>query len=253
MTESTPKIHEEMESKPLKFFPALGLFAIPTGIMIAMYYGLFPRWVGRFGAVNGYFFSFIVALLTIFFVAISLFYHESDETHPATWERMKTRFNLKKLTWHDWKWIAITLIPMFPLSIGMGMLNEWLLDVLNISIPWSGIYEQQANNDLLSPNAFQVTMMIVVLLVNIPAEELLFRGYLYPRQEVVHGKWTWVIHGLMWWIFHCYKWFSLPTIFFNSLLIPLLSHKTKNTTATMVSHFIGNAASIAVGYILLLI
>lgn len=252
VNEIPPEIHIEMKIKPLRFLQSLPYFGIALGLMIAMYYALFPIWIGYFGVVNGYFYSFIAASLTLFFIPFALFYYESDEENPATLKRFQKRFHLKKLTWQEWKWILITIVLTIPLTIGMGFLNDFLIRTFNISIPWSGKYEILANIDLLTPNGFQVIMMIVVLLVNIPAEELFFRGFLYPRQEVVHGKWTWIIHGLLWWGYQAYKWFRLPTFLVNSLLIPLLWHRTKNTTATMVSHFIGNAVSIAVGYILIL-
>lgn len=253
MTESSPDIHVEMEVKPLKFFPALGLFAIPAGIMIAMYYGLFQMLLGRFGKPGAYYFSYIVAFLTILFLAVAMFYYRGDEDVPATWENLRIRFSLKKLTKNDWKWILITLIPIIPLTIGMGMLNTWLIDVLNITIPWSGIWENQVIDPDVFPTVFQIIMMILLLCVEVTAEEVFFRGYLYPRQEKVHGKWTWVVHGLMWFAYHAYKWFNMLPFLFNSLLIPLLWHKTKNTSASMISHFIGSAVSIAVGYMVLLL
>ena len=166
--------------------------------------------------------------------------------------KLRIRFNLKKLTWHDWKWILITLVPTFLLALGLGMLFQWLISNFNLSIPFPGNYEDQAIESLMSPTIFQGVMLFFLLVINVFAEELFFRGYLYPRQEKEHGKWTWVIHSLMWWIIHAHNWFNFPTILFNSLLIPLLWHKTKNTTATLVSHFIGNATSVAVMYILLL-
>ncbi len=220
---------------------------------MAMYYGLFPRWLGRFGVENGYIFSSIAALLTIIFLSFALFYYTGDKNHPATWEILRIRFSLKKLTINDWKWILIALLPTFLFAVGLGMLLHWLIDIFSYSIPFPGSYEVNAMESLMKPTVFQGILMFILLVVNVLAEELFFRGYLYPRQEKVHGKWTWVIHSLMWWLVHAHNWFNLPTILFNSLLIPLVWHKTKNTTATMISHFIGNVTSIGVLYILLLI
>ena len=261
MTESpkkTDKINvdntiENESLKPLGFWKSVLYFGIAAVIMAAMYYGLFLRWRGRFGIVNGYFYSFIAALLTILFLSIALFYQESDEKNPATWQRLIVRFNLKKLKRHDWKWVFISLGLIIPISIGMGILNGWLLSVLKIPIPWAGIYEAEANAELLFPTAFQVIMMFVVILLTVLAEEMLFRGFIYPRQESLYGNWTWVVHGLMWWAFYAFRWFNLPSILVSSLLIPFLWHKTKNTTATMIAHFIGSMANIGVGYILLLV
>ena len=250
MNEIPPKPYEEITVKPLKFLPALGFFLIVAAIMIAMYYVVYPRWLGRFGAVNGYIFSSLAALFTVLFVSIAFFYYLGDKNHPATWEVLRIRFSLKKLAWNDWKWILIIIIPNILLTFGLGTLFRWLIDVFNISIPFPGNYESSTIESLLKPTIFQGVMMLALLLVNIAAEELFFRGYLYPRQEKVHGKWTWVIHSVMWWLVHAHNWFNFPTFMFNSLLIPLVWHKTKNTSATLISHFIGNATSLAVLYIL---
>ena len=77
---------KKWKSNLLRFFPALGIFAIAGGIILAMYYGLYPRWIGRFGVINGYIFSSIAALLTILFLSIALFYYKADKNMPATWE-----------------------------------------------------------------------------------------------------------------------------------------------------------------------
>ncbi|TFG18471.1 MAG: CPBP family intramembrane metalloprotease [Promethearchaeota archaeon] len=252
MSDTPPEIYEEIEIRPLRFFPALGIFAIAGGIMIAMYYGLFPRWLGRYGPINGYIFSSIAGLLTILFLSIALYYYKTDKNMPATWENLQIRFNLKKLTWHDWKWIFILFIPTFLLPLGLGMLIQWIIGNFTISIPFPGNYEAQAIVSLMNPTFYQGILLFILIVINVIAEELYFRGYVYPRQEKEHGKWTWVIHSLMWWIIHAHNWFNFPTILFNSLLIPLLWHKTKNTTATIVSHFIGNVTSIVIMYILLL-
>ena len=37
----------------------------------------------------------------------------------------------------------------------------------------------------------------IVLSFNIFGEELWWRGYILPRQELSHGRFTWVVHGLM--------------------------------------------------------
>ena len=37
----------------------------------------------------------------------------------------------------------------------------------------------------------------IILSFNIFGEELWWRGYILPRQELSHGRFTWLIHGLI--------------------------------------------------------
>ncbi|MBN2425322.1 MAG: CPBP family intramembrane metalloprotease [Calditrichaceae bacterium] len=67
-------------------------------------------------------------------------------------------------------------------------------------------------------------------LLNIFGEEILWRGVMLPRQEVVFGKYTWFIHGLGWGIFHlAFGWQLLlaltPLFFIQSYVV----QKTKNS------------------------
>ena len=48
-----------------------------------------------------------------------------------------------------------------------------------------------------------------MLIFNIVGEELWWRGYIFPRQEKQHGRFTWVLHGLLWTLFHAFKWWDL--------------------------------------------
>jgi CAAX prenyl protease-like protein len=49
-----------------------------------------------------------------------------------------------------------------------------------------------------------VYYLAVLLVGNIAGEELWWRGYLLPRQELVHGGSTWVVHGILLAAFHLF-------------------------------------------------
>ncbi len=37
---------------------------------------------------------------------------------------------------------------------------------------------------------------LVYIVLNVFGEELSWRGYVLPRQELAFGEWTWAIHGI---------------------------------------------------------
>ena len=49
-----------------------------------------------------------------------------------------------------------------------------------------------------------VYYFLVLLIGNVAGEELWWRGYLLPRQELVHGRATWIVHGVLWAAFHLF-------------------------------------------------
>jgi hypothetical protein len=60
--------------------------------------------------------------------------------------------------------------------------------------------------------AWWVVLYYIVWLVvlNIFGEELWWRGYVLPRQELFFGRATWIVHGIFWSAFH---FFIQPTLF----------------------------------------
>ncbi len=81
-------------------------------------------------------------------------------------------------------------------------------------------------------------------LLNIFGEEFLWRGVMFPRQEIAFGKYTWLIHGFGWGLFHiAFGWqllvTLLPLIFIQSYVI----QKTKNSWNGVIMHGIINGPS----------
>jgi len=42
----------------------------------------------------------------------------------------------------------------------------------------------------------------VSLIINIGGEEIAWRGYLLPKQEVVFGRWAWLLNALLWVLYY---------------------------------------------------
>jgi len=84
----------------------------------------------------------------------------------------------------------------------------------------------------------------LVVLVNVIGEEVLWRGVMLPRQELQHGKRTWLIHGVQWLFYHSWKpweWLMLlPTCLYD----PWMSQKTQSMTPVLISHFLFNGLGI---------
>ena len=86
---------------------------------------------------------------------------------------------------------------------------------------------------------------VVILVCNIGGEELWWRGYVLPRQELAFGRATWVIHGILWSVFHL---FMQPTLWdtvrmsITGIALSFVAQRTKSTWPGIVGHSFGNLA-----------
>ena len=68
-------------------------------------------------------------------------------------------------------------------------------------------------------------------------EEIIWRGVMLPRQEVVFGKWTWLFHGTGWAIFHvAFGWLLLVTLLPILYVQSYAVQKRKNSWIGVVIH-----------------
>ncbi len=82
----------------------------------------------------------------------------------------------------------------------------------------------------------------VMLLFNIGGEELWWRGYVLPRQELAFGPYAWLVHGFLWSAFHL---FMQPTLSdtlrmsVTGLALSFIAQRTQNTWPGIIGHSFG--------------
>src|SRR6266566_7580881 len=76
-------------------------------------------------------------------------------------------------------------------------------------------------------------------------EELWWRGYVLPRQELAFGRSAWVIHGICWSVFHL---FMQPTLWdtirmaITGVALSFVAQRTRSTWPGIIGHSFGNLA-----------
>jgi membrane protease YdiL (CAAX protease family) len=84
---------------------------------------------------------------------------------------------------------------------------------------------------------------VVMLVCNIGGEELWWRGYVLPRQELAFGRHAWIVHGIFWSAFHL---FMQPTLWdttrmaITGLALSFIAQRTRNTWPGIIGHTAGN-------------
>lgn len=137
---------------------------------------------------------------------------------------------------------AIVMVPFRDYLIARGVFHlpaqiPFLLDP-NAKISVTGL-DAAAGGSLVGRWDI-AAIFLLMYFFNIAGEELLWRGYLLPRQVAEHGKFAWLVHGLLWAGFHFFKWWDIIVILPLCLLFAYVSQRMKNNWPTLIAHALGN-------------
>ena len=248
ITETTQSKSSTATINPMSLWKALLYFGLPALLFrISLYNGtptLIRLGMHPFEAIVV---SFTVPAAILFALAFGFYKRDG---FPLSWGDIKTRFRLIPMTGKDWLWAiggflvtflsigaltgtALMLIDALPAIAPPDFFPPWLKPGVNFDTAFFADYIGAP----LKNNWGVAILFIVMLFFNIAGEELWFRGYILPRQEKTHGRWTWVIHGLLWLFWHVafYPWqvFALLPI---CLALPYIAQRRQNTWVAFIIH-----------------
>lgn len=238
MYQQTSLTSQEEDLKPIGLLTSLLLFGIPMLIAIWSNWWLWPalRNVG-FSDYGSY--SFSVSLVTggLFFAAMVGYKWEGN---PWAWDSFCKRMRLSNLSAKGWIITVIAALIFGILSLFINFIAGWFYEITNFPLP-----ELYGEEPIL-------WMTVVTLFLNIFGEELWWRSYILPRQEVAFGKFTWLLHGCLWAFFHMFKWYAVPFMLITCQIIPYVAQKLKNTWPGILSHFLVNGVGILLSVLAIL-
>jgi len=91
---------------------------------------------------------------------------------------------------------------------------------------------------------WKLVYWIPLFLVNIFGEEMLWRGYILPRQITAFGKSGWILNACLWFFFHAAFGFDLMILMIPTLIIvPLFTYHRRNTWVGIGIHGIINGTA----------
>jgi membrane protease YdiL (CAAX protease family) len=216
----------------LALFVALGLFAA-----VAQYVFL-PALV-RLGMSeeNAYNTAHLAVFIGLFLATVLAL---RAEGMPLAWGALKERLRLKRMDGMAWKWT----LPFLVLYLLLGLLLQMLAGFVYEGL---GFWPPDADIPLTN-----IVYLLVLLPINILSEELWWRGYLLPRQELGHGKSAWLVNGVLWSLFHFFKWWAVPFLLLKQWMLPLLVQRTRNTTPAILIHLVSNGIGVLLSILPLL-
>ena len=111
------------------------------------------------------------------------------------------RLRIKRLSKNDWKW-TIASSALILTATGLIMFTS---KVLSESFGLRGLETTPSFMEfqvLQGYEKYYLLIWIPMFFFNIVGEEILWRGYILPRQELQHGEYSWIINSILWLIFH---------------------------------------------------
>ena len=241
--------------QPLGVAGSLVLFGVPAVITFFAFHALRP-WLESLGydELTSFLAALGVPLALLFFAA--LFGYHKIEGQPLIWQAFAERMRLPRLRWRDLLWgLAIFFVG----GIGMGLLSGFVLMLIQrgwMPIPnhLPGIADPrvaftrealvQWAGGIIHGRWDIAILYLVVFFFNIAGEELWWRGYILPRQELVFGSTTWLVHGLLWASFHVFKWWDILPLLPLCLVTSYCAQRTRSTWGGMIGHVLSNGISL---------
>ena len=236
----------DLKVRPMRMGESVLILLLVTLLGVACFYGL-RLVLERAGWVSTA--AYLVSLSVVFVVmlvwSIAVYFAEGQ---PTTMKAFLRRNRLESLNSRVLLWgIGLGLIMLFltaafsPLlsrAVSSGLLPlpggipDYLNPVKQLSLPL--LRDQFAAQGVLP-------LIPIVLVLNIAAEELFWRGMVFPRQELQHGKQTYIVHGLIWAFSHAFQYWMLPPILLGSLALAYAVQRTRNTWVGIFAHLLNNA------------
>jgi membrane protease YdiL (CAAX protease family) len=179
-------------------------------------YAVMPAMANISPTFDAFIFSFTIPLALLFAAALIAAQHEHN---PLTWAFLSKRFRFVPLTRHGRLLTAGCFIVAFFGAGALGLTVKYIAGIPAFAPPavFPNVIDPRHAPTLsyatfmgqATPGNWRmIGLYALMLFFNIVGEELWWRGYIFPRQQLRFGNSTWLVHGLLWALFHTvfYPW-----------------------------------------------
>lgn len=245
---------QDNKLKPMPFWESLIVFAIPTILFILSFFILDPWLRHSMGMSDlvAHLVAMDVALGALFIASLVRYKLEGNKFEwKAFTERMRyDNFKFKYVLFAVLMVIVCTFGLLGLKSISSGLISNGIIpipdNIIAMNDPRITVTTEILNNVAgghIAGSWGLIPLLLASLLLNIMAEEFWWRGLALPRQELTHGKATWIIHALLWAFSHFYKWWEIIPLLAPTLVFSFVAQKTKSNIPTFIAHFLFNLSS----------
>ena len=249
---------QKSEPKPVQPLPlrsAILLFAVPAALTFLSFH-LFRPWLETLGysPLKSFLGALTVPVALLF--AAALVAYNKVENQPLQWDAFAERMRFPRLQLKD---VLLGIGLFVAASVGYAIFSRLAITLID-----AGLIQLPANlPTLVDPRASLtleslgrsaggilrgqwdlLLLYLVAFFFNIVGEELWWRGYILPRQELRHGKWTWLLHGTLWTLFHFFKWWDLIGLLPVCLVLSFAAQRLRNNWPVLIAHALINGLSV---------
>jgi len=224
--------------KPIGIFNSFLLFGIPASVFFVVCRVLVPLLHQSYGLhpALSWFIGGLITFVPLFITAIFLVRHDGFVSKDEIYQR----FRLQKMSARDWKFALGGLLLIF-VSTGL------IMGISKLLYLHFGIHVIETTPSFMKFEPFQGSEQFLLLVwlfmffFNIFGEELMWRGYILPRQELRFGRSAWIFNALLWFVFHIAFGIDLLILLIPVLFIlPWCIQKTGNTMVGIYIHGLMN-------------
>jgi len=233
--------------RPMRLPVALLFFGIPV-LLFAFVQRVAAPYLDSLGVpllVN--YFVIMTPHILFFFGALIAYRMEGN---PFTWEAFSRRFRLNTMRGKAWGWAAVAAIGNIALYLLVYIAGRPFVEAVADAVPESEIVLRVLPDATtfvgypLSGNFWLLGLFLIYYFFNVVGEEFWWRGYIFPRQELVHGSRTWLVHGLLWAGFHSFSPYTVLMVLPGALLQSWITQKQQNTWIFLIAHAAMNGINV---------
>lgn len=240
-----------MPIRPLGWLGSILLFGIPSLIFTTFLFLLMPAVAARGGSAFAAFHAGFMAPLALMLIAALVAYRL--EQGSWSWAGLKDRFRLARLDRRSVLW-TVALVGWIILFMDFLPFNAAIRRVFEGVHFYDAPAGYTAFMNGLTDGRTQILglpfswglliyYLIGLFLFNILGEELWWRGYILPRQELAFGSYAWVINGVLWAGFHAFYHTNLGILVSylpTTVGIAFVAQRTRSTWPGIIAHFVSN-------------
>lgn len=236
---------------PAGWGSSLLLFGIPGALLVLTVHLVNPLLVDAGVPLVVSFTLSLYGVLLGLLVATFVRYRRSG--HPMARPAVEERLRLRRLQRREWAWVAAAVAVTLVGDAALEPALHWMATTLPLPVPDAlpSLFDPREELSLPPTEYLGVSLegrwwILLVyaasLFANIMGEELWWRGYVLPRQELAFGEWAWLVNGLLWIVvFHAFMWWAYPTLLVTGLVTPFVAQRLQSTWAAVAVHGTGNA------------
>ena len=236
---------KDKKLKPLGWGSSITIFLVTAIILRVTHYIFAPAYKLATGKpyLVGYLIGW-VSTMFLFFLA-SLIAYKLDR-YPINMKAFVSRYRLDRMEKADWFWtlamIIFAIISLFALSFTQTILKSVAFFSPHPAFPPDMVdMANKLTTGVLFDMPLQgkwwlVGVYFIGWVLNIFGEELWYRGWMLPRQEIAFGKYAWIINGFMFNFQHTFQPWNMLAMLPGSLFLSYAVQRQRKTWMSIIWH-----------------